>query len=331
MTETTEQQSLQNKNKFKAIIKLMRPQQMYKNLFVFVGALFAVKLFHPFSIFIITIAFLLLCAISAGNYILNDLIDLEKDKVHEEKKHRPLPSGLISKNLAILMCIILLGGGITGSIIFGFYVHLLFINFGQPSYLAIYFGLYASFVFVTGFSYNVKLKGIAFVDVLVLSTNFVWRALAGCMILNITVSHWLILGVFLLALFLSLCKRKGDLELLKEDAKKHKKSYELYSSKLLEHLITISATSITITYILYSVSPGTAFEVNQSPIPVIITLPFLLFFLMRYMYFVFSDDAKARNFDKVIFDTQIVINFLIWFIILGVLLYWNEILIFIFP
>ncbi|NHI91693.1 MAG: hypothetical protein EAX96_04255 [Candidatus Lokiarchaeota archaeon] len=329
MIENVEHSNL--KKKIKAVIKLIRPQQMYKNAFVFVGALFAVKLFHFFNFFIITIAFFLLCAVSAGNYVLNDLIDLEKDKIHEEKKHRPLPSGLISKKLAIILCIGLLGGGILGSIFFGLYIHFLFINLGQVSTLAFYFGLYASFVFITGFLYNVKLKNIAFLDVLVLSANFVWRALAGCMILNITVSHWLILGVFLLALFLSLCKRKGDLELLKENAQKHKKSYQLYSSKLLEHLITISATSIIVTYILYCVSPGTAFEVNQAPFPVIVTLPFLLFFLMRYMYFVFSEDVKARNFDKVIFDKEIVINFLIWFIFLGVLLYWNEIVTFFFP
>ncbi|MHA1784961.1 MAG: UbiA prenyltransferase family protein [Candidatus Helarchaeota archaeon] len=326
MTEISERDG----SKLKVIIKLMRPQQMYKNAFVFIGALFAVKLFQFLNFFIILIAFFLLCAISAGNYVLNDILDLEKDKVHEEKKNRPLPSGLISKRLAIIICISLLSSGIFGSIAFGFYIHFIFLSLGMVSLLPYYFGLYASFVFITGFSYNIKLKSIAFVDVLVLSANFVWRALAGCMILNITVSHWLILGVFLLALFLSLCKRKGDLELLKEKAELHKKSYQSYTSNLLEHLITISATSIIITYILYSVSSDTAFKVSNSPLPLIITVPFLLFFIMRYMHFVFSEDEKSRNFDKVLFDKQIVINFLIWFIVLAILLYWNEILVIIF-
>jgi len=314
------------KQKIKGIIKLIRPQQMYKNAFVFVGALFGVRLFQIFDFLVIFTAFILLCCVSAGNYILNDLMDIEKDKVHEEKKNRPLPSGLVSKNLAILMCISLLSIGIAGSILFGFYMYH-YLGFG----MAIFFGFFSTLVFVTGFFYNIKLKGIAFADVIVLSTNFVWRALAGCMILNIGVSQWLILGVFVLALFLSLCKRKGDLDLLKEDAKLHKKSYQTYSSKLLEHLISISATFIIFVFVLYSVSPDNTFVVNRSPVSILITVPFLLFFIMRYMYLVFSEDSKSRNFDKVIFDIQILVNFVIWTAIIAVLLYWQDIIQFFFP
>ena len=315
-----------SKPKIKAIIKLIRPQQMYKNAFVFVGALFGARLFDIFNLFVISIAFILLCCVSAGNYILNDLMDIEKDRVHEEKKNRPLPSGLVSKNLAILLCIGLLGIGIAGSILFGLYI---FYTFGFQ--MAIFFGFFSSLVFITGFLYNIRLKGIAFADVIVLSSNFVWRALAGCMILNIGVSQWLILGVFVLALFLSLCKRKGDLDLLKEDAKLHKKSYQTYSSKLLEHLISISATAILFVFILYSVSPDNTFVVNRAPASILITVPFLIFFLMRYMYLVFSEDSKSRNFDKVIFDIQILVNFAIWTGLIAVLLYWQDIIQFLFP
>ncbi|MFX1453113.1 MAG: UbiA family prenyltransferase [Promethearchaeota archaeon] len=341
-------------SKIRKYIMLLRPQQQYKNALIFLGPIFGLNFlnldvlwkflnFHLFGALIfrvspydslfninlyitLIIGFFCLCGVSSANYIINDIIDMEKDKLHEEKKERPLPSGAISVRSAKILCAILLVGSIGAAFFFNPYF-----LFEQPVFGFLIFpdiifgfpwsGVMVVLVFLTGLIYNLKLKYVAFADVITISVNYVWRAITGCLIALIDISAWLIIIIFLAALFISLCKRKADLDLLKEDAQKHKEIYEFYSPTLIENYISISGTSFLLVYLLYTIQKETYFGIGWLSI----TLPFAFFFIMRYMYLVYSKQDIPRKFQKVFFDRQTLYNFILWGSIIIFVLYYSQI------
>jgi len=291
-------------NKIKNIIKLLRFRQYYKNALVFVGLFFSENLFD-FSLYIqLILGFILLCAASSINYIINDLKDIEKDKRHPEKlKKKPLASGEVSRGTAVLLVLLLV------SLIMG--VYFLLIN-------NLNFIIMVSLMIVTGQLYNHLFKRYAFIDILSLSIGYLWRALAGCFLINVMISAWLFLAIIEVALFLVIAKRKGDLILLgdKKTAIEHKKVYGNYSFKLLEQFHVMIATSIFVTYSLYLIDK---FNLNQlSPSQIILheylailTVPILLYIIMRFMYLTTEKPDTVRNAEKALFDKGIILGGLI--------------------
>jgi 4-hydroxybenzoate polyprenyltransferase len=291
-------------NKIKSIIKLLRFRQYYKNALVFVGLFFSENLFD-FSLYIpLILGFILLCAASSINYIINDLKDIEKDKKHPEKlKKKPLASGEVSREFAIIL-IVLLGVLIVG-------VYFLFIN-------NLNFIIMVVLMIITGQLYNHLFKKYAFIDILSLSIGYLWRALAGCFLINVMISAWLFLAIIEVALFLVIAKRKGDLILLgdKENAIEHKAVYSNYSLKLLEQFHIMIATSIFVTYALYLIDK---FNLNQlSPNQIvlheylaILTVPILIYILMRFMYLTSEKPDTVRNAERALFDKGIILGGLI--------------------
>ncbi|MHA2325993.1 MAG: UbiA family prenyltransferase, partial [Promethearchaeota archaeon] len=219
------------------------------------------------------------------------------DKLHIEKlKKRPLASGEIKIRSAVLTLIIL------ASII------ILSVIFIIPNYGFIVMVLS---LIVSGQLYNHLFKNYAFIDILILSTGYLWRALAGCMIIEQFVSAWLLLAIFEVAMFLSIAKRKGDLKFLgKDKAIEHKRIYDQYSSTLLDQFHVIIAGSLFITYSLYLIQKFNL-DIPGSTIPlqylVILTIPISLYILMRYMYLTSAKPEIARNTEKAFFDKNIVI------------------------
>ncbi|MFW9880206.1 MAG: UbiA family prenyltransferase, partial [Candidatus Thorarchaeota archaeon] len=190
-------------SKIKNILHLLRVRQYYKNLMIFVGIFFSRMMFEPSLYLDLIIGFILLCCASSFNYIINDLKDIEYDKSHPEKiRKKPLASGELSVYFAILLLVILTAISI-------FFLVFIIPNFGLIVMILL--------IIITGQLYNHIFKNYAFVDILVLSTGYLWRALAGCVIIEQYVSAWLFLAIFEIALFLSIAKRKGDLLLLGKD------------------------------------------------------------------------------------------------------------------
>jgi 4-hydroxybenzoate polyprenyltransferase len=251
---------------------------------------------------------MLLCCASSINYIINDIRDIEKDKVHPEKlTKRPLASGAISIVFGIVLLLIL-STIIILSVIF-------FIpNIGFISMLIL--------IIATGQIYNHLLKNFAFIDILVLSTGYLWRALAGCLIIEEFVSAWLFLAIFEIAVFLSVAKRKGDLIYLGKDvAAEHKKVYDQYSLKLLEQFHMIIACSLFMTYSLYLIQKFELHIPGSASIPQflsIITIPISLYLLMRYIYLISSKPEIARSTERAFLDKGMIIAGLL---LLGILFY----------
>lgn len=304
--------------KLNQILTLLRIRQYYKNVLIFVGAFFAATIFNINVIVLLLWGFIVLCCTSSISYIINDIIDIEKDKHHEEKlEKKPLASGELSKSFAYLLLIVLIG------IIIITLISSILFSIPNLSFMIMVFVL-----ILTGQLYNNFFKNHAFIDIVVLSLLYLWRTLAGCIIINVNISPWLLLAIFELAMFLGIAKRKGDLlHLGEEKATQHKKVYEYYSLSLLDQFQTIIATSVFLTYALYLIvrfnifAPETVEAPNINDTILILTLPILLYIIMRFMYLTTAKPEMARSTEKVFRDKGILIAGLVFMGILAYIFY----------
>ncbi len=268
-------------------IQLLRPKQWYKNLLVFLPLIFSGNLTNLTAMGQSMLAFASFCALSSATYVINDYADKNKDRLHPEKWNRPIASGKI---------------GLTGAVLSIFL--LLAIGFGISLMLPINF-LYAALgYFVLSQLYTAWLKHEAFADILTISINFVIRAVAGAFAIKVWVSPWLILGVFFLALFLMLGKRKSELWLLKESATIQRKTLEAYSKEVVSRLSTLATTALVISYTLFAF-----FGEHQL---LFITLPIALYSIFRYEALINSGSKIARQPEYVFTDGRMLIAMLIW-------------------
>lgn len=300
-------------SKIRSVLNLLRIRQYYKNVMIFVGIFFSVRLFETALYFDLIVGFIILCCASSFNYIINDIGDIENDKQHPEKmRKKPLASGDLPLYFAFLLIIVL-------EVIIIFSLFFLIPNLG--------FVFMIISLIITGQLYNHLLKNYAFIDILVLSTGYLWRALAGCAIIDEYVSAWLFLAIFEIAMFLSIAKRKGDLRFLGEDkAVEHKKIYDQYSHKLLDQFHVIIAGSLFMTYSLYLIINFELFEPVSSTFYeyiAIFTIPISLYIIMRFMYLTSAKPEVARNTEKAFFDFGIIVAALMLLAILFVSFYFD--------
>lgn len=243
-----------------------------------------------------TLAFFSLCLISGANYIINDLVDLQKDRLQAEKKLRPLASGKISTTTGIILALLCLGGGL-----------IVAYTIGIPFLAA------ALSLFILSQLYTFYLKNIIFADILAIATLFVIRAIAGALAINVTISPWLVLCPFFLSLFLSVGKRHAELHFLKEKAAATRKVLREYNHELTDSLMIISTTLLVISYALYS------FLSEHRNL--LYTLPFALFMIFRFYYLINNGSAIGRHPEKVVRDTAMMMGILLWVVITAVLIY----------
>ncbi len=280
----------------KDIIKLIRVKQWYKNLIIFLPLVFSENLFDVRFLLLTIIGFISLCAISSSYYIINDIIDKEKDKKHPEKRDRPIASGKINVWQGIILAIILFVIAVV-----------LAIN------LSWYFTYFVLALFALTMLYSFFLKNEPFLDILIIAINFVIRAVSGAFVFLIDnkpyadVSPWLILCPFFLSLFLSVGKRESDLKFLGEKATSHRKVLNVYNKDLTRALMLISTTLLIITYSLYVFFSD--FKM------LLLTLPIALYIIFRYFYLIESGSKIARHTELIYKDKRIIIAILIMVII----------------
>ncbi len=278
--------------KLKNIINLMRIRQWYKNLVIFLPIFFSKNLFNFKSFSFSFIGFIALCFMSSTNYIINDLIDYEKDKKHPEKKHRVLASKKISKKFAKLLVIIFF----SLSIYFSFFINNLFFVF--PTLL-----------FLSTLTYSLFAKNVPLIDLQFIALNFIIRTVSGMNAINVGSSPWLLVMVYLLALFLGLSKRLSDKKILGKNPEKHKKVYAFYTEDLLKNYITIITAMLLSTYSFYT------FLASTSNNLMMLTIPIVVFILQRYLHLVLSNHKAGRNTELILFDKYIVCGVLFWLLI----------------
>jgi len=271
-------------------LRVFRAEQWYKNLLVFLPLVFVKQLFS-FSFFNVLIGFAALCLVSSSGYILNDIFDIRKDRVHPEKCRRPIASGLIGVNLAFFLAIVLLLASLA-------------VSFAVDRY----FGFFVLLLFGLTLFYSLFLKNEPFLDIVIIGINFIIRALSGAFIIFpgqvIKISPWLILCPFFLALFLASGKRKADLILLGRNATMHKQTLTSYTQDIVNFLLNITTTSLLLCYALFSF--------NSDYPNLIYTMPFAVYILFRYVSLVNSGSEIARKTYLLVKDARIMIAGFLW-------------------
>ncbi|MCS4474676.1 decaprenyl-phosphate phosphoribosyltransferase [Clostridium botulinum] len=284
----------------KGIIALMRPKQWIKNFFVFAAIIFSGNLTNEIILKNNIITFILFCLTSSTIYILNDIVDLEKDKKHPEKKNRPLPSGRVSKSTAIIMNMVIL-------------FTVLFCSYKFVDYKIMY--IYLLYIVMNIF-YCFKLKNVVILDVMVITFGFVLRMESGSLATKVSVSPWLFLCTILLSLFLALNKRKSEIITLKDNRGSHRKILEEYSVELIDNMLTIVTPSILISYCIYT------FSSVQSK-RMMYTIPFVLYGIFRYQYLMNNHNLGGKPEDVFGKDKPFLVNMVLWVISVVVIIYFK--------
>ena len=282
----------------KSVLELMRPKQWIKNFFVFAAIVFSGNFFNTVILKDNILTFILFCFTSSSIYILNDIVDIEKDRCHPDKRKRPLPSGRVSKKIAIVMDMLI--------VISVIYLSSTLLSVKVLSVLMTYM--------LVNILYCFKLKNIVIIDVMTITFGFVLRVESGSIATGVQVSPWLFLCTILLSLFLGLNKRKSEIIMLKDKRSSHRKILEEYSVHMIDKMLTIVTPSILMAYCLYT------FSSTQSK-TMIFTIPFVLYGIFRYEYLVDKDNVGGKPeavFEK---DIPFLMNILLWGVSVLVIIY----------
>ena len=261
-----------------AVLRAIRPHQWVKNVFVFAALVFArgergEGLFagDRWDLYRTLFAFGAFCLGSSAVYLVNDVLDVESDRRHPTKRLRPIAAGELAIPIALAVALLCLGG----SLFLGRLAD------GRPyPVLAIVVAYIA-----LNLAYSLRLKHVVLVDAFCNAAGFLLRVEAGGLAAGASVSHWLMLCTLFLALFLALCKRRAESDLLGDDRGHHRAILLEYDAGFLDQMITVLAACAIVTYTMYTVSDDTAAKFGAHN-HLLWTVPFVVFGIARYMLLV---------------------------------------------
>jgi 4-hydroxybenzoate polyprenyltransferase len=284
-----------------ALLKTMRPKQWTKNVVVFAPLVFDEKLFAPHLFGRTLLAFVLFCLISSTVYIINDLVDIEKDRQHPRKRLRPLPAGTLSPGVA---------GAAAGALILVSFPLALWLNRG--------FALILLGYLLLNIAYSFYLKHLVIIDVLVIAAGFLLRVAGGVAVVGVErFSPWLYLVVTLGALFLGFGKRRHELLLLDDDADTHRAILAEYTVPFLDQLIGLVTSTMVIAYSLYTFSAPNLPD-NHA---MMLTIPFVLYGLFRYLYLIHVKKEGGAPEELLLSDKPLLATGVLWVLAVVLVLY----------
>jgi 4-hydroxybenzoate polyprenyltransferase len=287
---------------FTALLEAMRPRQWMKNIFVFAAIVFGQRLYDRGAVVWSIGAFCIFCLLSSAVYIVNDAVDMEKDRRHPTKRSRPFASRRLPISVGLAAAVALA----VGSIVLALAINERFTALAV-SYLLL------------NLLYSFSLKHIVILDALVVAIFFVLRAVAGAAAIGVEISHWLLICTLLLALFISLSKRRHELVLLEGEASAHRTSLSEYSSYLLDQMIGVVAASTLMAYILYTVDARTVDVFGSGRL--VYTVPFVIFGIFRYLYLI-HQRGEGGDPDRILLsDRPFFVNLLLWMGVVALAIY----------
>lgn len=287
----------------KDLLTLMRPKQYYKNLIIFIGIIFSLKVGEVSLWPSLILGFISLCLVSSSSYIVNDIMDREKDRAHPRKRERPIASGRVSVKTALSLGIVLAAAGLVLAFVLD---HSFFV-------MVVLFTLLME-------AYNLVLKRIALVDVLTIASDFVLRAVAGCVLINVTISPWLIICTFLAALLLALGKRRHEMTTLGDKVGEHRDILSDANFLMLDVMVTVVTSALLVSYMLY-----TFLSVHSN---LLLTIPPVVYGLFRYVMIVHNDGYNGEA-ELLFKDRGMIAVLVLWLLvsmlaIYGVLSSWID-------
>lgn len=289
------------------ILRAMRPKQWTKNGILFFPLAFTLKEYWtPFSpqmyrfFGLASAAFVVFCILSGAVYIINDVADVEKDRLHPRKRFRPIASGKISTKTALIAASILT-----------------VVSLAAGFALSMPMGVVASAYFLIQLAYTFVLKHIVLIDVFTLAAGFVLRAVAGAVVIQVAISPWLYLVTVLLSLFLGFSKRRHELILLNDQAGNHRQILREYTPELLEEILSVVTSTTVMSYSLYTFT----YEKLPKNHAMMMTIPFVLYGIFRYLYLVHLKNAGGSPEEILIGDRPFLINVIAWMASVVAILY----------
>ncbi len=289
----------------KAYIKLIRPKDWAKNLFLFIPLFFSGELFNAHTLLALLAGFFCFSFVASSIYIINDYRDIEEDKIHPVKFSRPLASGAVGKNAALILCIVLLILGFTAAWFIG--EKFMFV-------LGIYFLL--------NLGYSFGLKKISILDIVIVAIGFVLRVKAGAVIAVIGLSEWLTIMIFLLALFMAIAKRRDDVLLKMASGKDMRKAVKGYNLDFINTALSLICAVIIVSYFMYTMSPEVIERMGTHRL--YYTCLFVLMGVFRYLQIIYvNHDSQSPT--KILYkDRFIQLTILLWIVCFYFIIYVKD-------
>lgn len=281
-----------------ALWTLVRPPQWIKNVVVLAGVVFAERLGESALALRALGAFATFCVLSSGIYVFNDLVDADRDRLHPEKRHRPLAAGTVGKGTAVALFLALWAAGLA----FAFW-------------LGPRFGATCVAFVALNLLYTLWLKHQVMIDVMGIAVGFMMRAIGGVEVLrdadpSVALSQWLLLCTFFLALVMGFGKRRSELRLLEEGASHHRAALGDYSIPLLDAVIPMVSTAAILAYSIYTIWPETVAKLGTDKL--VYTVPFVVYGFFRY-HFLIRERGLGGNPSEILFrDGALLASVVAW-------------------
>jgi 4-hydroxybenzoate polyprenyltransferase len=283
------------------LVRTMRPKQWSKNVFVWAALFFDQKFFEVGPFLRTLLAFVLFCLISSAVYIINDLVDIESDRQHPSKRNRPLASGALSPRLALVAAVAIIVLSLPPALWLG------------SGVAAILYGYLLLMI-----AYSFWLKNLVIVDVLTISFGFVLRVAAGVVVVHAErFSPWIYVCMVLLALFLAIGKRRQEIVLMQEGSRDTRAILQEYNVAFLDEMLALVSSATVMAYSLYTFSAPNV-PPNHT---LMLTIPFVLYFLFRYLYLIHVR-GETEPPDVMVFKDRALLVDAVLFLLVAVLVFY---------
>jgi 4-hydroxybenzoate polyprenyltransferase len=292
--------------KWGAYFILMRPKHWIKNLFLFIPVFFAGEIFDLTKLLSILVGFFAFSLVASSIYVINDIRDVDADRMHPEKCLRPLAArkvSLIGAKILFVVCLLV-------GIILSYYIGIKFL-------------FVVSLYFLLNIGYSFGLKDISILDILILSAGFVLRIKAGGVIADVPISSWLNIMVFLLAVFMAIAKRRDDLLLRASTNKDMRKSIKGYNLEFMNICLALVSAVILVAYLMYTISPEV--NIRFGTYRLYYTTLFVLAGLMRYLQLTYVEKDSGSPTKLLYKDRFIQITIILWLISFYCLIYFKDV------
>ena len=276
-----------------ALFISLRPKQWAKNLLVFAGLVFSRNLFDLTNLLRSFGGFVAFCLLSGAVYLINDLADIENDRLHPLKRFRPIAAGKLKPGAAKVAAVVVAVVSLVGSFLLDWR-----------------FGLISLAYFLMQLAYSFKLKHMVVLDVMTVAAGFALRAVAGTVLVHVTISSWLFVCTILGALFIALAKRRHELLSLEGGGEAHRAVLEKYSQALLDQMMAVATSSTVIAYCLYTIAPETVAKFGTHNL--MLTVPFVLYGVYRYLYLVYRKEMGGAPEKILLTDVPLIVDGVLW-------------------